>query len=747
MPWRSITLVPFQRRGEFSGGNTSEENSDIEFVSERHAGPLQFSGMSSDGRETHFGDFVSDANSVAHSNAAVSERISPAEEPQSGLSAASERPADSLEDFELISPTQDAIDGVQDAVVPSSSFSRIVNNSFLSSVPVHNIEMPWEQGVAKHIFGDTVFPVESFKVQPLIAGVDLSGKVKCSVDVAGELNHTLGKVEGIRPSGFFSAVSNMTDVAYADKKSLEIETACVKWIAILKLCPGASTLWEHIAEESTEAAWKSNLEVVESIIGVRSPATASSRANVFRKLLEWIFVNHPDESDPLDEKLIWSYFCHLNVSQAAPTSASSAMSALRYAQHIFGFETLSSATGSRRLLGRSELMFSQKDPVRQAVVLTVHDVLTLHSKLNDVESGIFDRIGAGYLLLCLYGRCRHSDLANVNHVVHDHDSSSGFVEIFTRCHKTARGAVKKATFLPILIPVIGINNENWVETLQQLMFECGMVFDGLIGGPVLRPPVSAHSEVLCKRGLTSDECGRLLRILLDLPVERPGKGVPGVTSHSLKATGLSWATKFGLGEYDRAVLGRHSSSTSSASAIYARDLAFPSVKKFEGVLAAIFNKSFRPDAPRSLYFDQVPRVDVPDEVRHSTSAAKPEAELVEIKDEASVVVPSCVGTEFVDSSSDSSGEESEFEVSQEEEPEAVHEPHRKIRKVEGPEASGATWMFHKRSGILHLRDRVESEPGRSSKYFRCGRVVGNNYYPMTDRQSGNPMCSFCNRRS
>ena len=156
MPWRSITLVPFQRRGEFSGGNTSEENSDIEFVSERHAGPLQFSGMSSDERETQFGDFVSDANSVVHSNAAVSERISPAEEPQSGLSAASERPADSLEDFELISPTQDAIDGVQDAVVPSSSFSRIVNNSFLSSVPVHNIEMPWEQGVAKHIFGDTV---------------------------------------------------------------------------------------------------------------------------------------------------------------------------------------------------------------------------------------------------------------------------------------------------------------------------------------------------------------------------------------------------------------------------------------------------------------------------------------------------------------------------------------------------------------------------------------------------------------
>ena len=337
------------------------------------------------------------------------------------------------------------------------------------------------------------------------------------------------------------------------------------------------------------------------------------------------------------------------------------------------------ATGSRRLLGHSELMFSQKDPVRQAAVLTVHDVLTLHSELNDIESGIYDRVGAGYLLLCLYGRCRHSDLANVN----------GHVEIFTRCHKTARGAVKKSTFSPILIPAVGINNEDWVEKLQHLMLECGMVFDGLIGGPVLRPPVNAHSEVLCKRGFTSEECGRLLWVLVDLPIERPGKGVPGITSRSLKVTGLSWATKFGLTEYDRAVLGRHSSSTSSASAIYARDLAFPSVKKFQSVLSAIFDKSFRPDAPRSLYFDKVPRIDVSDEADPAEHMAKPETEFVEVKDELSVVVPSYAETEFVDSSSDSSREESESKAAQEEEPVTVIEPHRKVRRVVGPEASGA----------------------------------------------------------
>ena len=529
-----------------------------------------------------------------------------------------------------------------------------------------------------------------------------------------------------------------------DKKKQDIEVACAKWIAILKLCPGASSLWEHISEESTEEPLRSNLELVESIIGVRSPSTASSRANVFRKLLEWIFVNYPDEQYPLDEKLIWNYLCHLNSSQAAPTTASSVMSALRYAQHIFGFEVLAGAAGSRRLLGRSELMFAQKDPVRQAVVLTVHDVLTLHAKLNDPKAGVFDRVGAGYLLLCLYGRCRHSDLANVNHVVHNHDDSSGYVEVFTRCHKTARGAVKKATFLPILIPVVGVTQENWVEKLRNLMFECGIIFDGLIQGPVLRPPVSAHSEVLCKRGLTSDECGRLLRILLDLPIDRPGKGVPGVTSHSLKATGLSWATKYGLGEYDRAVLGRHSSTTSSASAIYARDLAFPSVLKFESVLSSIRNKTFRPDAARNLYFDKAPHSEEPIDARPVPEVVKCAEEVVEVKEEQSVIVPSCGETEFVDSSSDSSGVDSETESFVEDEPEVALEPRPKVRRVAGSESFGASWMFHKRTGILHLRDCVD---GLSSKYFRCGRVVGDNYCLMTEKQSGNCICSFCNRRS
>ena len=494
---------------------------------------------------------------------------------------------------------------LDEPVTSSSNFSRMVHHNFLSNVKLHDIEMPWEQGVAKFVFGDELLPSESLAAQPMWPTSSLVVEARSRDDVATGLDIVLKAAGEVHHSScFFSAVSNLADVRYVDKKKLELESACTKWISILKLRHGASSVSEHIFLDDSDDSLQSNMEVVEAIIGVRSAATAISRANVFRKLLAWVIGNFPESSHILDEHKIWKYFNHLRSSGAAPTAASSALSSLRYAQHIFGFSGLAAVTNSWRLVGSSEIMSSLKDPVRQAVVLKVQEVLTLHSKLHDINANLFDRIGAGYLLLCLYGRCRHSDLVNVSHVTHDHNESWGFVEVFTRCHKTARGPVKKATFLPILVPAIGIDGVNWVSTLLELTGKCGLKFHDKVEGLILRPPTSASSEVLCQRSLTSGECGRLLRAMLGMSLERPGKGVLGVTSHSLKATGLSWASKFGLGEYDRAVLGRHSSTTSSASAIYARDLANPSVKKFQELLFAIKDKTFRPDAPRSLYFER-----------------------------------------------------------------------------------------------------------------------------------------------
>ena len=72
---------------------------------------------------------------------------------------------------------------------------------------------------------------------------------------------------------------------------------------------------------------------------------------------------------------------------------------------------------------------------------------------------------------------------------------------------------------------------------------------------------------------------------------------PRVSSHSLKATALSWASKFGLPIPDKAILGRHASATTEAHAIYSRDLAVASVMKLQDIILRISRLEFQPDNP------------------------------------------------------------------------------------------------------------------------------------------------------
>ena len=148
----------------------------------------------------------------------------------------------------------------------------------------------------------------------------------------------------------------------------------------------------------------------------------------------------------------------------------------------------------------------------------------------------------------------------------------------------------------------------------------------------------------------------------------------------MKATSLS---KFGVPEFDRTVLGRHSSTTRSATAICWRDLASASVCKFEEVLRAIARKEFLPDAPRSAHFvvseqatgPVVIDEDIPEEVKDEVVGleVKSESGQHEVEDDEPEVILSSS-----EDSSDIDIDESSDEEIQESEPTRWS----KIRKVQ-----------------------------------------------------------------
>ena len=282
----------------------------------------------------------------------------------------------------------------------------------------------------------------------------------------------------------------------------------------------------------------------------------------------------------------------------------STMSGLRFAAYVMGFMHLEAILRSPRIRGLSQQMFAGKGWLRQAATLTVLQVLRIHDVLDSEAAHPYDRAVAAYLLIGIYGRCRHSDLLHLHGCVHDWDEEGGFIELRAAPLKTSRSAQRKAQLVPILIPVRGVNGAVWAGAACRALERVGAQVDERLEGPLLRPPADEGCTELQSRPLGSDETSDLLRGILGLQrIGQPGDAQ--VSSHSLKATALSWAAKFGMDRELRLTLGRHASAVQGSDAVYSRDLAVGPVRALQDLIDAIHDGSFCPDAARSGYFPRI----------------------------------------------------------------------------------------------------------------------------------------------
>ena len=260
--------------------------------------------------------------------------------------------------------------------------------------------------------------------------------------------------------------------------------------------------------------------------------------------------------NPLTEDLAWKYPQALRESNAPVTKGDSALSAFRFAYHVFGFESLGPAMTSRRLVGICEIMMAGMRLLRQSLVLTVAQVKGLHTSLKNPALHILDRIMIAYLLFALYGRCRTSDLACVHAFEPDFSDEGGFVVIQTATHKTGRLAILKAKLMPIIVPARGVNGEVWVKDALTVFDLAGVQLSGLMDGPLALAPSGTNGGFM-KRGLRSSEVPTMLCRFINVDEPKPGDDVETPSSHSLKATTLSWCARYGLSPTTWSLLGRH----------------------------------------------------------------------------------------------------------------------------------------------------------------------------------------------
>lgn len=107
------------------------------------------------------------------------------------------------------------------------------------------------------------------------------------------------------------------------------------------------------------------------------------------------------------------------------------------------------------IVGCLSRVLATRDPTSQARALTVAEVQSLESLLTTLTNK-YDRYFVGRLLFCLYSRSRWSDMSNIQKfyfdVIETEDGPFGFVEAFTRIHKTSNTAEKKAMYMQSVAP-------------------------------------------------------------------------------------------------------------------------------------------------------------------------------------------------------------------------------------------------------------------------------------------------------
>ena len=143
---------------------------------------------------------------------------------------------------------------------------------------------------------------------------------------------------------------------------------------------------------------------------------------------------------------------------------------------------------------------------------------------------------------------------------------------------------------------VGIDGKSWAKTYLRLRAEAEMQNPGSEAIPMLPAPKKGYPSSWCTRYLTSSELNSFMKAFF----KQSGLATEGkkLSSHSLKATGLSWSSKFGVSGEMRAILARHVSAVQGPTALYSRGVVSPAMRVFQDVVEKIRLNWFHPDKTR-----------------------------------------------------------------------------------------------------------------------------------------------------
>ena len=453
---------------------------------------------------------------------------------------------------------------------------------------------PWENGRLGRIFGEQ--GRLNLKRPKLHPGANNFVQVEVAVSDGLQLDGSVSVRHAPRDHTLYrSVVKNIVGCTYLEEREAQRDHAIRQWWDLLRLNlsmsdPGRAA----VQEKGLSEVYRYGLELLDAVFGLKSPNTLLKRLCTIKLFNQWLIREYTETWLPIREQRVWAYIRSLRETKAPASRAVSLLESIRFCHFTMRVDGAQEALDSLRIKGLAAQLFATKKPWKPSDVLTVSDVEFLHWCFMDESRCEVDRIFVGHLLHMLYSRARFSDLLATTELFLDEEGA--FLELGTTLHKGARSMDARSKLLPIVAPAVGIKSENWAKTYLALRQKAGLKNPSKEPAPILLAP-KRRASGWDDRYITSQEMNQFIKKLF----ADGGRQIAGrkLTTHSMKATGLSWCSKMGVPQEHRSILARHATSVQGATVLYSRDLLSSALRSFEAVLAAIRGQTFQPDKSRS----------------------------------------------------------------------------------------------------------------------------------------------------
>ena len=386
----------------------------------------------------------------------------------------------------------------------------------------------------------------------------------------------------------------VADYSVTDARA-ERQAALTKWDQVIRSLPRLfdAVVLSQVHNENFSV----ELGNLDMIFSKKATNTLLCRASAMLRFAAWVLRSFPQED--ITELIVFLCCKKLRSNKKDSSGPDQLLQALNFCSGTLGLAVPIEQLRSGRVTGLAHQCLRDQPATKQAAPLTLEQVQWLEHLARNAED-TYEQLLASSFLLMLYARARHSDIRRAVAILIDagNDFITGFVELTVREPKQSKAARRKRLMLPVVAPMMGVGSRPWASAWQASRKTWKLAHSGDISESPLLPDMAADGSLLpcC---MSTNRASSWLRALLAKKPEFNVDGLLGITTHSLKATLLSWAAKSSMDTLERTILGYHSTGVNSSTLSYSRDAMAGPLRSLQGLLRNVRIGKFNPDDTRS----------------------------------------------------------------------------------------------------------------------------------------------------